>query len=339
MHKQGEKRARSMQELAKTTHSNLADVIAEAERPRRKAMGHGMDYYDLTLSRWKKYALSEKQITEAVREGELRGPISRAKITERFDYHAHCSGNAKTPIQPAYVAGVAAEYGVLCGMLPGDSVTGFWDFLQDGSPIGRMWPALFFTDFHLIALWNNESLVIPLEKVDEFRVVDRGGKLTRTETTYRDASVIKGAIVGGAIAGPAGAVVGAVHNKDRKVVDSKGHVYENHDKDFVLTVGGSTIVFEKAIQKSKDLTGYVDLKSDTDEFNKGLYARDEQALEKKVSELIERAKENRSSAKRREIVEARFEKTKRNKLKFSIILGGIWVVLIALLIITIGLLL
>ena len=110
--------------------------------------------------------------------------------------------------------------------------------------------------------------VIPLEKIKRFEFVpsSEAGKITSTEPIYGEKSVIKGAVIGGAIAGPAGAVVGALNNKGKTEIKQARLFYKNTNLSFVLAIEDDVYELTDAIEQST-----TDLKQSTSA--NGFFAR------------------------------------------------------------------
>jgi len=103
--------------------------------------------------------------------------------------------------------------------------------------------AIYFTDFHLIILINNSIKVIPLSKVNDFKFTLRNcnGYVEGINITKKK-SPVAGAVVGGLIAGPTGAIVGAIANQgEKKVPLSRGKSYDNDVYDLYLQIEESLI--------------------------------------------------------------------------------------------------
>lgn len=112
--------------------------------------------------------------------------------------------------------------------------------------------SIFITDFHLIVskgarISNNpmymyekpdDLLIIPLEKIKNIELSSLGTKSTYIPgySYTKQKSPIKGAIVGGIVAGPTGAVVGAIANQGEKKVTNYGYSINKEEYELIIDI-------------------------------------------------------------------------------------------------------
>lgn len=112
--------------------------------------------------------------------------------------------------------------------------------------------SIFITDFHLIvskgARLSRDSfsiyekpddlLIIPLEKIKNIELNSLGTKSTYIPgySYTKQKSPVKGAIVGGIIAGPTGAVVGAIANQGEKKVTNYGYSVNKEEYELIIDI-------------------------------------------------------------------------------------------------------
>ena len=111
---------------------------------------------------------------------------------------------------------------------------------------------IFITDFHLIvsngckisknSMYMYEKpddlLIIPLEKIKNIELISLGTKSTYIPgySYTKQKSPIKGAIVGGIVAGPTGAVVGAIANQGEKKVTNYGYSVNKEEYELIIDI-------------------------------------------------------------------------------------------------------
>ena len=189
----------------------------------------------------RQYELSKNEIENALANKELL-TASVATIAQRFEKYPW------TDYVHANLPDVLKRFGIRCVVLPDDrarSVYGEASFSESGL-------SFFLSDYYLLVGYRGMTSVIPLEKIKRFEFVpsSEAGKITSTEPIYGEKSVIKGAVIGGAIAGPAGAVVGALNNKGKTEIKQARLFYKNTNLSFVLAIEDDVYELTDAIEQS-----------------------------------------------------------------------------------------
>lgn len=206
------------------------------------------------------YELSENEIENTLANKELL-TASVATIAQRFEQYPW------TDYVHAYLPDVLKTFGIRCVVLPDDNARSVY-----GSRFSESGLSFFLSDYYLLVGYRGMTSVIPLEKIKRFEFVpsSEAGKITSTEPIYGEKSVIKGAVIGGAIAGPAGAVVGALNNKGKTEIKQERLFYKNTNLSFVLAIEDDVYELTDAIKQStRDLKqstsakGFFDRKSDS----------------------------------------------------------------------------
>lgn len=181
----------------------------------------------------------------------------------------------------------------------------FWNQLgiKEGFNAGyKFSDAVFITDFHLIIIDRElssknttekfEVHVVPLEVIDNIEITERAENFMRMSHEIKK-SPVKGAIIGGVIAGPTGAVIGATMNQGTK------------------TVGGGVGTLYYWDLNIKFKNGYIYKLKDT---SNALKSRQSllSATNNKMNNLLERSKKDLTDINKKEIVD---ESTKDTKVK------------------------
>ena len=160
-----------------------------------------------------KYALTKDEIKENKELGLINKNIeSIAELV--FDYYQNGFDNYKK----------LHDLGVHNCCFSGNSTKFTKDFSKD---------SFYITDFFLICCsgvkkdTKPQLLIFPLENIEEMEYKYKDSYNSFISPTFKKekSGAVKGAIIGGALAGPTGAVVGAVAgNKDKTIMASPGMV-------------------------------------------------------------------------------------------------------------------
>jgi len=145
--------------------------------------------------------------------------------------------------------------------------------------------------------WKNEYYIVPLEKV-EYILFDRDNEVTYTKPKEIKRDQVKGAIVGAAIAGSTGAVIGAAANSGTKTV---GGGYCHHYA-YNLKIKLKNIYNVYEYKKYHEAYTQTSINNTNDKAKK---------TEEISSFLIERANQKLDLSKKQEIILKTVEKNKK----------------------------
>ena len=129
---------------------------------------------------------------------------------------------------------ILQKYGVQYALVPGSNVFSFTKTLFEQSST----PYLLFTNKAMLVGCRGVTRSIPYNKIEEVRIESGEKWEAYVPAQYGgEKSVIAGAVVGGVIAGPAGAVVGAINNKGKPKQISAAANYTHASSNLIIRVG------------------------------------------------------------------------------------------------------